>query len=157
VAPFTRFVWPHGDWVETAPPLEPCRRGVHACTLEYLPEWLERELWKIELDGERVEADGLVVAERGRLVERVEAWDDGAAREFARACAGRMHEHAQRDERFAPYAEMAAAVAESADPKFYALTPFVARHGAEHVSAGGWAEERACQAGWLAERLSLER
>lgn len=157
MAPFTRFVWPDDDWVETPPPLEPCRRGVHACTLEYLPEWLERELWQIELDGEVTEAGGVLVAQRGRLAGRVEVWDDQAARDFARACAARVQEHAQRDERFAVYAQMAAAIAESSDPKFYALVPFVARHGADHITPGSWAEERAWQADWLADRLELER
>lgn len=156
LAPFTRFAWPTDEWVEAQPPLEACRRGVHACRLQYLPEWLESELWQIELDGEVAEADGLIVAQRGRLESRVDEWDDGTAREFARACAGRLAERAAADDRFAPYAEDAAAIAESTtDRKFYALVSYVARHAAEDV-AGGSDTERAWQADWLTARLDLQ-
>jgi hypothetical protein len=143
--------------VEVPPPLEVCQRGIHACAGEYLPEWLESELWEIELDGEVTELEGLLVARRGRLRDRVEAWDGAAAREFARACAHRLKERAEGDERFGSYAEDAAGIAESTtDPKFYALAGYVARHAAEDVALGGWESERAWQAGWLAERLGLE-
>jgi hypothetical protein len=41
-----------------------------------------------------VQDDGsMLVAERGRLVERVAAWNESTARDFARACAARGREH----------------------------------------------------------------
>jgi hypothetical protein len=52
----------------------------------------------------------LVVASRGRLLDRVEAWNDRTAREFARAYAAHVRSGATR--RAAEYAADAAAAAE---------------------------------------------
>ena len=76
---FTRFAWPlpgdrPGAWVEA--PIQACRSGIHACRVEHLPLWLGRELYEIELAGAIVAERTKVVAERGRLVRRVDAWDD---------------------------------------------------------------------------------
>ena len=58
-----------------------------------LLDWIDDELWTCELAGV-VDDDGQVlVAERGRLVERVSAWNETAAHDFARACATRGREH----------------------------------------------------------------
>ena len=43
-----------------------------------LPLWLGRELYEIELAGEIVEERTKVVASRGRLLRRIDAWDDAA-------------------------------------------------------------------------------
>jgi hypothetical protein len=157
VGPFSGFRWPaRGEWVETGLPLEACRRGVHAAELEELPEWLSDELWSVELGGEISRSNGLVVAERGRLVERVDAWDGDAAREFAAACAQRLRERAGVDERFRPFADDAAQQIELAvDPKLTAVVAFIARHAAEVVERGGAVAERAWQSRVLAERLGL--
>jgi hypothetical protein len=157
VGPFSGFRWPGpGAWVEVAGPLEPCRRGIHAPATDALSEWLSDELWNVELAGELVRADGLVVAERGCLVDRVESWNAGAALEFARACAERLRERASADERFVPFADDAELQLElAADPKLTAVVAFIARHAAEEAEPGGWAAERAWQSGLLAERLGL--
>src|SRR5919199_6253693 len=106
VGPFSGFEWPPaGEWVETDGPLAACRNGVHACELDDLPEWLSDELWRVELDGNIERVDGIVVGERGRLVSRVDGWDDAAAREFPAACAARPRGRAGGGARFAPYAE----------------------------------------------------
>jgi hypothetical protein len=83
VAPFSGVTWPDGEWVEADGPLGSCRTGVHACRPEHLAYWVMDELWEIELDGELVEAELKLVARRGRLAGRVEAWDDGARGDFA--------------------------------------------------------------------------
>jgi hypothetical protein len=80
-APFSGFAWPKGEWVG-ADALEPCRSGIHACRPEHLAYWVMDELWAIELDGDLVESELKVVARRGRLVERISAWNDEAKREF---------------------------------------------------------------------------
>jgi hypothetical protein len=82
-----------GPWLE-ATTAKPCREGVHACRLQDLAYWIHHELWEIELDGELVEAERKVVASRGRLTRRIEAWGDGAGREFDAWCAWRARDHA---------------------------------------------------------------
>jgi hypothetical protein len=84
VGAFSGFAWPVGEWVEAEPHV--CASGIHACRPADLPYWLDAELWEIELDG-AVAAERKLVAPRGRLVRRVEAWDGGTARAFADSCA----------------------------------------------------------------------
>jgi hypothetical protein len=86
---FSGIMWPEHAWVEAAGPTAVCRSGVHACLPRHLAYWLLAELWAIELDGDVVETPLKVVAPRGRLRERVEAWDDGARRDFAAECVRR--------------------------------------------------------------------
>ena len=155
--PFSGFAWPPpGEWVEADGPVDVCRRGVHACEVGDLPEWLSDELWRIELEGEIARTGEILVAERGRLVSRVDGWDEAAASDFARACAERLRERAKRDGRFASYAEDAANTIEAAaDPRRTALVSFMARHAAAEVEPGGWQAERKWQSRLLADRLGL--
>ena len=71
------------------------RRGVHACRVGDLPLWPNRLLYEVELDGEIVEQPMKLVASRGRLVRRIDAWDDAARDEYVRMCAERAHELAR--------------------------------------------------------------
>src|SRR4051812_1503447 len=91
VAPFTGFHWPVGEWV-AASGRDQCRQGIHACRIRDLPLWIHAELWEIELAGEIDEQPRKVVAERGRLVQRVTGWNEGLAAEFGRFCAARTRE-----------------------------------------------------------------
>lgn len=97
---FSDFRWPRpagtkpGAWVAAVEQLEDCRHGVHACMGGQLLDWLDDELWEIELDGEIVAGDAMVVAERGRLVRQVAQWDGPTAQEFADACAWRARDYA---------------------------------------------------------------
>jgi hypothetical protein len=115
IALFSGIEWPEDAWVEAEGPVEPCRRGVHACRVEELPYWLADELWVIELDGEILPDELKLVAARGRLVERVEAWDEQAQREFREACARRAAMHAADELREAELEDLAAAVEAAAD------------------------------------------
>ncbi len=100
VGRFSEFRWPlpAGDepaaWVETDAELDVCRHGIHACRADQLLDWLDDELWEIELGDELVESDAMLVARRGRVLRRVEAWDAATAQEFADACAWRSRDHA---------------------------------------------------------------
>jgi hypothetical protein len=91
---FSGARWPEpGTWLEADAEVERCVSGIHALHREGLLAWIDDELWTCELDG-IVEDDGQeLVAERGRLLERVAAWDETAARNFAQACAARGREH----------------------------------------------------------------
>ena len=85
MAPFTGVTWPPpGQWLASAAPAELCRAGVHALLADGLATWTAEELWRVELDGARELAPAILVASRGRLLGRVEAWKDHTAREFAR-------------------------------------------------------------------------
>ena len=91
---FSGVRWPApGTWLETDADVERCASGIHALHVEGLLGWIDDELWTCEVAG-IVEDDGqVIVAERGRLVERVTEWNETTSRDFARACAagGRAH------------------------------------------------------------------
>ena len=57
---------------------------------EQLPYWLNWELWRVELDGEIEQGETKLVAERGRLLARVDAWDAELQDAFCRACSERV-------------------------------------------------------------------
>jgi hypothetical protein len=96
---YSGFPWPTpegndpGSWVEVSGELLAGLNGIHACLPTDLVNWLDDELWLVELDG-YLEAEGLLVARRGRLLDRVEAWDGKAADGFAHACVLSARDHA---------------------------------------------------------------
>ena len=79
---FSGFEWPEHDWVEPDGALATCVRGIHACRAEHLAYWVLDELWEVELTGDVVDSPLKVVAPRGRLRGRVDAWDDAARGDF---------------------------------------------------------------------------
>jgi hypothetical protein len=84
---FTRFAWPlpdrePGAWVEA--PIVTCHSGIHARRVRDLPLWLGRELYEAELDGEIVDEPTKVVASPGRLLRRMDAWDDATRAAYSR-------------------------------------------------------------------------
>ena len=154
---FTGFRWelPHGgpgEWVDAQ--VDPCRSGIHACRVSDLPLWVGRSLYEIELEGEVVERRSKLVASRGRLVRRVEAWDDSLRDAYTRMCADRAHELALSA---SPPLETWDAVVEPSVPEGPALLGFVAARIAEEISgAEAYREERASQTEWLVARLGLD-
>jgi hypothetical protein len=91
-APYSGVTWPEpGAWLE-AGKLERCFSGIHALSVDSLLGWIDDELWTCELGG-AIEDDGdVLVAERGRLLERVQAWNEDSAHDFACDCAARGRE-----------------------------------------------------------------
>ena len=57
-----------GAWVKCSGKLEPCQNGVHACTLQQAPSWLNDNAYLIELGGQVVDNEDKLVARRGRLI-----------------------------------------------------------------------------------------
>jgi hypothetical protein len=153
---FSRFSWPlpgdePGEWVESPP--DPCRSGIHACRASDLPYWAGRVLYEIELAGDLVEDTTKVVASRGRLLRRVEGWDEALREEYTRMCADRAHALALDE---SPRLEKWDAVVEPSIPEGPALLGFVAaRIAEERTGPAGYTAERVRQARWLAERLEL--
>jgi hypothetical protein len=118
-----------------------------------LPYWVAPALYEIELDGDVAELSLKVAAPRGRLVRRVDAWDDEARDAYCHMCIDRAGELAASAGRglagWAPPHDAAAA-----GP---ALMGFMAARIAEQT--GGldvYVDERVRQSRWLADRLSLE-
>ncbi len=95
VGPFSGVRWPApGEWLQATEGGRTCEARVHACRAEDLVDWMDAELWRIELDGDvRVDC-GKLVADRGRLVERVDLWDPAFMAAFAEACALRARDAA---------------------------------------------------------------
>jgi hypothetical protein len=156
-SPFTGFEWPVDTWVEAQGEVELCGNGIHACDVEALPRWIDDELWRIELDGVEREDEGVLVARRGRLLERIEAWNAETSRELARSCAARIRELAEEhaEQLLQGRAEMIAQIAEGPDPSATALSMYTTAHAADEVVPGAYWEERRRQAEWLRDRLGL--
>ena len=158
-SPFSGFEWPVGEWVEADGAVGLCRNGVHACRVEALPRWLDDELWTIELDGIEAEHEGVLVARRGRLLDRIEAWDEATSRELARSCAAVITQLAAEhpdDDLLRRRAEMIPQIADGPDPSAAALSMYTTAHAADEVLPGSYWVERRRQADWLRERLQLD-
>jgi hypothetical protein len=153
IGPFTGFRWPVGEWVEAAG-VDPCLEGIHACRVRDLPVWLGHELWEIELTGDVLERERKVVAPRGRLTRRIEAWNESLAHDFGRFCVQRT----RRRVGFLPVlggyvADVERFVAWQRIP----IAGFAAARAAERRDGpAAYYQERLAQAAWLAERLGLE-
>jgi hypothetical protein len=157
VAPFSRLAWPvpkdgePGAWVEAEP--QACATGIHACLAIDLPYWLAAQLWTIELD-EVQPVEHKLVARRGRLLERVRAWDGDAMRDFAFDCVARAEAFLAREEAVAGYIEDARTSARAGNAP---VTGFIVARVAELTDGvDGYDAERAAQARWLADRLGLD-
>jgi hypothetical protein len=118
VAPLAGFAWPtpkgdrDGPWVDTDTAPSEALRG---CRIGDLPYWLDDELWSIELDGALEERDHVVLAERARLLGRIETWSDPLAWEFTDACARRAADRAADALRDEGRVEAAASLDEARD------------------------------------------
>ena len=147
---FTSFRWPlpgagPGPWVQAE--IDPCRSGIHACRLADLPYWVGRELYEIELDGEIVAQPTKLVAPRGRLVRRIDAWERELRDAYTRECADRAHDLAAGlpawDATIEPLARYGPAL----------LGFMAARIAEERGGLEAYRAERERQAMWLAARL----
>lgn len=156
---FSGVEWPApGTWVEATGPLELCANGVHACSPRELAYWLEEELWRIELDGELHAGPTVVLARRGRLLERVSGWPEASAA-FAADCAeetARLAAAEPGDTRLTELAEESTWHAErAAEPRQAVLAAYTAAVAADVHRPGGFDDERARQSDALAQRLGL--
>jgi len=86
--------WTPGEWVEAEGELVMCENGIHYCDGEkQLLSWLNSQIYEIEVDGEEMRGDDKCIAQRGRLLRRIEAWNECEARLFACDCAEHVLEH----------------------------------------------------------------
>jgi hypothetical protein len=154
---FTGFSWPlpnggPGGWVGAE--VEPCRSGIHACRPEHLPLWAGQTLYVVELDGEIVVDRFKVIAGRGRLIRRFEAWEDVIRDSYTRMCADRARKLARGA---SPRLVQWEAAIEPSVPEGPALLGFMAARIAEEIEGpDAYHAERARQTEWLVERLRLD-
>jgi hypothetical protein len=152
---FSGFSWPlpsngtPGAWVDAGLPLEPCVNGIHVCREDDLPYWIDDELWVIELRGEIAEHGRMLVAEEGRLVTRIDAWNRESATSFAEACALRGRDVAVQTLRDAGRTEEARVLDGTAD------LPAIAKAAQAMVRAGMSAESTAVS--FAADAAALSR
>lgn len=173
-SPFSGWRWDlptsgrPGEWVEVSGPLELCVNGVHACTRGQLPLWLGQDLWQVELDGEIVATEQVLVASRVRLTAPVTAWDADCQARFGEYCVQRARELAAA---YPPGGALAGTVsALTEEVAAHAVTLWVTEAGywaavlAGQLATGrrdgpeydrAFAAERAVQARWLAAELRL--
>jgi hypothetical protein len=153
---FTGFGWPlpnggPGSWVEAN--VEPCRSGIHACRPEHLPLWAGQVLYEVELDGEVADDRTKLTAARGRLIRRIDAWEDEVRDRYTRMCADRAHELARSA---SPPLERWEAAIEPSMPEGPALLGFMAARIAEELDGPeAYHAERARQTEWLVQELRL--
>lgn len=166
-SPFTRWVWPAGgsggpgDWVQVEGPLKACVNGIHACTPAQLPTWLGSELWAVELDGEIVEVEDVLVASRARLLEQISSWDRSMQIAFGEACAERARAVVRRWPQGAPLLEEVEQFSRQPDVSEAGYwSAVIAGENEAGVRSGpvyeaGFRRERRAQADWLRAELAL--
>ena len=77
--------WVKGRWRTVTGPLDPCANGLHYCRRDQLILWLGPQIWVFEdgTPGETIDAVHKMVTRKGRIVERLETWNERTARLFA--------------------------------------------------------------------------
>jgi hypothetical protein len=144
--PFTDRTWPaDGGWLADA----------RATSGDELPVWLASELWRVELAGHVSAPAAQLLGERGRLLERIAAWDTTAAEAFITDCRiATLRQAARRpgDVRLGPLA----ADARGCTAASVNLAGWLAARAARVLDGeDGYRRERDRQAAWLRERLGL--
>lgn len=156
VAPFTAVCWPEvGRWLESSGDPELGTSGIHALRASALPVWLAEELWCVELQDVHEAGSGLVVARRGRLLERVDLWNDETAQDFADACLAALPQRATDPVVRGRVADAVDAAREVAAGPSAASMAYIAAKAAEADRPQGYWAERARQSAWLERRLDL--
>jgi hypothetical protein len=149
MAPFSRRVWPaDGSWVEATDGAVACRDAVHACRVRDLPMWIRPELWQVELEGPVAEHDTKIAARAGRLMRRIDAWNDDAAKALKVDCAFRARGHVVLA-MGGPNGEAAELAAAGTLPEIEAIAAQLEEHGSERArAAAGYAKDAANMASW---------
>ena len=152
---YSGFRWPAarngeaGPWVQVEGALVPGVNGVHALLARDLVDWIDDELWLIELGGEIREHERILLARRGRLVGHVDAWNAGTARVFTEDCVLSVRDRAADALRRAGHASDASTVVGlNSDDALQDYTAALARR------VGGFAAEALA---YVADAIELAR
>jgi hypothetical protein len=94
LGPYSDYRWPlpkngkPGAWVTARGPLKACANGVHFCSENAIVMWINTQLYTAEIgSGKKFHDLNKTVARKGRLLRRVETWNERTARLFACDCA----------------------------------------------------------------------
>lgn len=72
-----------GKWLpKTSNPVI-CEQGYHCFKPEHILEWLNTQLFEVEIRGKTIEGDTKIAAQQMRFVRKLDAWNDSSARLFA--------------------------------------------------------------------------
>jgi hypothetical protein len=168
------FRWPlptpdgPGEWVEVGKGKAKLTtealctgRVLHATDATHLLGWVNAELYEVEID----EGRGVVVGpdkigfRRGRLVRRVETWNDRTARLFACDCAEDALLYAEPDDRetleCVIYVARCYADGEATPEEWAAASAAAGDAAGDAAWAAAGAAARDKYAGWLLDRLGV--
>jgi hypothetical protein len=155
IGPFTGVEWPEaGGWLASNDEPRLCRSGIHALKASSLPVWMTEELWRVELEDAHEVDGGIIVARRGRLVDRVGAWNDDLAREYGEVCVAHVPADGPpltRERR----ADAVAVLGNVRAGMTAAAIGYITAKAVEALAPGGYEAERRWQAEWLSDRLGL--
>ena len=180
-SPLRGFPWPlpkDGEPGEWLPPIEgdliARKHGYHVVTLDQALAWRASAMYRVEIDGEIINAGNKHVCRRARLLDRVEGWNAKNLRLFAADCAenvlhifeakfpddDRPRTVIQAARAFARgeiglremqrAADAAYAATYAADAAAYATD---ATHAAAHAADAAYAATHAAERKWQTERL----
>ena len=76
-----------GKWLRKIDNPVLCEKGYHCFMPEHILEWIEAQLFEVEINGRHVHGDDKTVVQKMRLLRKVDVWNDKTARLFACYCA----------------------------------------------------------------------
>ena len=76
-----------GPWLPVVDEIKLCEKGYHAAGKENLVDWINVQLFEVELGADVVDGDKKSVSSKMRFLRKVDAWNDRTARLFACWCA----------------------------------------------------------------------
>ena len=76
-----------GKWLRKIDNPVLCEKGYHCFMPEHILEWIEAQLFEVEINGRHVHGDDKTVTQQMRFIRKVDTWNDKTARLFACYCA----------------------------------------------------------------------
>ena len=134
--------WTVNRWRHVKPPLRACSHGLHVVTVNQLPAWLGPTIWRVEVEGARLDEADKIVVERARITTRCDGWNEVSARLFAADCA----------EHVLPIFEKARPNDDRPRKAIEAARAFARDEIGDAAWAAAWAAARA--AAWAAARIT---
>jgi hypothetical protein len=152
--------WVKKRWRSVEGELVPCANGIHYCQHEHLIRWIGPTIWIFE-DGtpdETINNGDKMVTRKGRVVERLDTWNETTARLFAADCAELALSVIPSDHQ-APFVAAINAARGFARGEISDAERSAARSAAESAAwsaARSAAESAAWSAAWSAARSAAE-
>lgn len=78
--------WTPGKWMPKRRELKICAKGYHYTDAAHLIDWLDAQIFEVEVMGDKLDSDNKSCCQSIRFVCKIETWDDKSARLFACWC-----------------------------------------------------------------------